>query len=279
MFEDEESVYANCDYTTTKPPAIVPRDLSLSSGTNSPLYPGSPTTPLYGVSSGSGQQFYGNTAASQLYAVSSHQAVKRLEAGVVVTVYSLKRKPEKMHLVVQTDIHYLLCISALGKRPEIKGKGLWVEGGYGKAGCGVTESGRAATIRQNWAGKGTNWMCKIKEGEEDCATGRMGEDRTAWSGEAWDEGVLPPDVHRFPFSHALLNSSLMNAALSFTGYTHVYIDPIIHELLPGPSPAPADIRHVKPLTDATPTSAKCLTAVRQTLPAVPTPLPIIQCTG
>nr|KAG5707906.1 hypothetical protein BaRGS_031637 [Batillaria attramentaria] len=82
---------------------------------------------LYRPNCGSGQQFYGNTAASQLYAVSSHQAVKRLEAGVVVTVYSLKRKPEKMHLVVQTDIHYLLCISALGKRPEIKGKGLWVE--------------------------------------------------------------------------------------------------------------------------------------------------------
>lgn len=56
------------------------------------------------------------------YMVGAQAAIKQLKEGVVVTVYSLKRKPERLHLMALPDLCLLQCVRALGARPEITGK-------------------------------------------------------------------------------------------------------------------------------------------------------------
>ncbi|XP_025115229.1 1-phosphatidylinositol 4,5-bisphosphate phosphodiesterase gamma-1-like [Pomacea canaliculata] len=53
------------------------------------------------------------------YMVGAQAAIKQLKEGVVVTVYSLKRKPERLHLMALPDLCLLQCVRALGARPEI----------------------------------------------------------------------------------------------------------------------------------------------------------------
>ena len=49
-------------------------------------------------------------------------SVQKLQRGIVVTVYSLKKKPERMHLMALPDISILQCVRSLKDPPEISGE-------------------------------------------------------------------------------------------------------------------------------------------------------------
>jgi hypothetical protein len=59
-----------------------------------------------------------------LYAQPANTSIKRLQNqhGVLVRVYSLKRKPEIMTLMSPPDLFVIQCVRSLSNLPEITGE-------------------------------------------------------------------------------------------------------------------------------------------------------------
>ena len=57
-----------------------------------------------------------------MYSSKSADCLRCLQSGVVVSVYSLKRKPETMTLLAIPDLHLLHIVRIMNDKPEIIGK-------------------------------------------------------------------------------------------------------------------------------------------------------------